>query len=88
MKKTFYLFNPGYLERKDNTLKYTPFTINDDGGECLGTPRFLPVDLARLKHPAPCLISLAKTGFVLIFLTIMKTIPDLLCPANPFLVAK
>ena len=44
MKKTFYLFNPGYLERKDNTLKYTPFTINDDGGECLGTPRFLPVE--------------------------------------------
>lgn len=24
MKKTFYLFNPGILERKDNTLKFTP----------------------------------------------------------------
>lgn len=24
MKKTYYLFNPGQLERKDNTLKFTP----------------------------------------------------------------
>lgn len=26
MKKTYYLFNPGILERKDNTLKFTPIT--------------------------------------------------------------
>jgi hypothetical protein len=24
MKKTYYLFNPGHLQRKDNTLKFTP----------------------------------------------------------------
>jgi len=24
MKKTYYLFNPGRLSRKDNTLKFTP----------------------------------------------------------------
>ena len=29
MKKTFYLFNPGILERKDNTLKFTP--VSEDG---------------------------------------------------------
>ncbi len=32
MKKTYYLFNPGILERKDNTLKFTPVA-----GESIGT---------------------------------------------------
>lgn len=44
MKKTFYLFNPGQLERKDNTLKFTPVTENEDGMECAGPPRYLPVE--------------------------------------------
>jgi len=45
MKKTYYLFNPGVLERKDNTLKFTPY--EDDGnGEMLRPtqPRYLPVE--------------------------------------------
>ncbi len=45
MKKTYYLFNPGILERKDNTLKFTPY--EDDGnGEISrhGQPRYLPVE--------------------------------------------
>lgn len=44
MKKTFYLFNPGILERKDNTLKFTP--VSDDG-EMVSSDaqsRFLPVE--------------------------------------------
>lgn len=44
MKKTFYLFNPGILERKDNTLKFTPVV---DDGEKLSSDaqsRFLPVE--------------------------------------------
>ena len=43
MKKTYYLFNPGTLERKDNTLKFTPFE-EDGNGEMLksGQPRYLP----------------------------------------------
>ena len=40
MKRTYYLFNPGRLQRKDNTLKFTPY--NDEGIE--GTPRYLPVE--------------------------------------------
>lgn len=40
MKRTYYLFNPGRLSRKDNTLKFTP--INEDGGE--GQPRYIPVE--------------------------------------------
>jgi CRISP-associated protein Cas1 len=40
MKKTYYLFNPGRLQRKDNTLKFTPF--DEEGKE--EKPRFLPVE--------------------------------------------
>ena len=40
MKKAYYLFNPGLLQRKDNTLKFTPY--NEEGRE--GTPRYLPVE--------------------------------------------
>lgn len=45
MKKTYYLFNPGMLERKDNTLKFTPYE-EDVNGEMLhpGQPRYLPVE--------------------------------------------
>lgn len=44
MKKTFYLFNPGQLERRDNTLKFTPFAENEIDGAIHGQPRYLPVE--------------------------------------------
>jgi CRISPR-associated protein Cas1 len=44
MKKTYYLFNPGLLERKDNTLKFTPIVQSDSGSESMGQPRYLPVE--------------------------------------------
>jgi CRISPR-associated protein Cas1 len=45
MKKTYYLFNPGTLERKDNTLKFTPLEEDAGGNELrCGTPRYLPVE--------------------------------------------
>lgn len=40
MKKTYYLFNPGRLSRKDNTLKFTP--VDENGVE--HSPRYLPVE--------------------------------------------
>ncbi len=40
MKKTYYLFNPGKLQRQDNTLKFTPY--DEEGHE--QKPRFLPVE--------------------------------------------
>jgi CRISPR-associated protein Cas1 len=40
MKKSYYLFNPGRLSRKENTLKFTP--VDTDGIE--GKPRYLPVE--------------------------------------------
>lgn len=40
MPKTYYLFNPGRLSRKDNTLKFTP--TDADGNE--GQPKYIPVE--------------------------------------------
>lgn len=40
MKKSYYLFNPGRLSRKDNTLKFTP--VDEDGNE--KKPKYLPVE--------------------------------------------
>ena len=40
MRKPYYLFNPGRLERQDNTLKFTP--RDEEGRE--GQPRFLPIE--------------------------------------------
>ncbi|WP_299459313.1 type I-B CRISPR-associated endonuclease Cas1b [uncultured Microscilla sp.] len=46
MKKSYYLFNAGRLEREDNTLK---FTIRDKEGEPLKT-RFLPVEGVKVLY--------------------------------------
>lgn len=40
MKKNYYLFNPGRLSRKDNTLKFVP--VDAEGVE--GRPKYLPVE--------------------------------------------
>lgn len=40
MKKSYYLFNPGRLSRKDNTLKFAP--VDEAGQE--GTPKYIPVE--------------------------------------------
>jgi CRISPR-associated protein Cas1 len=40
MKKSYYLFNPGRMSRKDNTLKFTP--VDENGVE--GAPKFIPVE--------------------------------------------
>ncbi len=40
MKKSYYLFNPGRLSRKENTLKFVP--VNEEGLE--GRPKYLPVE--------------------------------------------
>lgn len=44
MKKTYYLFNPGTLQRKDNTLKFTPIEEDGNGEERIGQPRYLPIE--------------------------------------------
>lgn len=44
MKKTYYLFNPGHLSRKDNTLKFVPVETDASGTEHQGQPRYIPVE--------------------------------------------
>lgn len=44
MKKTYYLFNPGILERKDNTLKFTPVSDDDERPSTNAQVRYLPVE--------------------------------------------
>lgn len=44
MKQTYYLFNPGILERQDNTLKFTSVTEDENGNEISGKAKFLPVE--------------------------------------------
>ncbi len=44
MKRSFYLFSPGIMERKDNTLKFTPVTEKEVGEETTLLPRYLPVE--------------------------------------------
>lgn len=45
MKKTYYLFNPGTLQRKDNTLKFTPIEEDENGvGRREGQARYIPVE--------------------------------------------
>ncbi len=40
MKKSYYLFNPGRLSRKDNTLKFVP--VDETGKE--GQTRYIPIE--------------------------------------------
>jgi len=40
MKKSYYLFNPGRMSRKDNTLQFIP--VDEDG--CEGIPKYIPVE--------------------------------------------
>jgi CRISPR-associated protein Cas1 len=45
VKKTYYLFNPGHLSRKDNTLKFVPVESDANGeNEREGQPRYIPVE--------------------------------------------
>lgn len=40
MKKSYYIFNPGRLSRRDNTLKFAP--VDESGAE--GAPKYIPVE--------------------------------------------
>ncbi len=44
MKKTYYLLNPGTLQRKDNTLRFVPIEEDENGHERKGQPRYIPVE--------------------------------------------
>ena len=49
MKRSFYLFNPGIMERKDNSLKFTPIALDEANNEVRQPPRYIPIeDVAEL----------------------------------------
>jgi CRISPR-associated protein Cas1 len=87
MKKTYYLFNPGTLERKDNTLKFTPLEEDAGGNELrCGTPRYLPVEdisefyvFGSLKASSSLFNFLGQKDIAVHFLIITKIIQALLC---------
>ena len=86
MKKTFYLFNPGILERKDNTLKFTPCTEEDEGMAVAAHPRYLPVEdisefyvFGSLRANSSLFNFLGQKEIAVHFLIIMKIILAHLC---------
>lgn len=86
MKKTFYLFNPGILERKDNTLKFIPYSDDEDGREVLGTPRYLPIEdinefyvFGFLRANSSLFNFLGQKDIAMHSLIIMRTIQARLC---------
>ena len=50
MKRSFYLFNPGIMERKDNTLKFTPVVVNEDNTEIKQQPRSVTIEDVAEPH--------------------------------------
>lgn len=44
MKRSFYLFNSGVMERQDNTLKFIAMLIDEDGNKHEQQPRYIPVE--------------------------------------------
>ncbi len=46
MKKNYYLFNPGRMSRRENTLKFVP--VDQKGKE--GKPRYLPVEAVKALY--------------------------------------
>lgn len=44
MKRAFYLFNPGIMERRNNTLKFTAVVADDNGCDHELQPRYIPIE--------------------------------------------
>lgn len=95
MKRSFYLFNPGIMERKDNTLKFTPVVVNEENEEIKQQPRFIPIeDVAELyafevfEQIVLCSISWDRKVFLSTSSTIMRTIPEASCHEKVFFQAR
>jgi len=70
MKKTYYLFNPGTISRKDNTLKFTP--VDEEGKEL--KPKYLPIEaveqlfvFGELKMNSPLMNFMGQKGIPIHF---------------------
>ena len=92
MKRSFYLFNPGIMERRDNTLKFTPVVVNEDNEEIKQQPRYIPIeDVAELYAFGKivlCSTFWDRKVFLSTSSTIMRTIPEALCQGKVFFLAR
>lgn len=86
MKRSFYLFNPGIMERRDNTLKFTPVSVNEDNEEVRQQPRYIPIEdvaelyaFGSLQANSALFNFLGRKVFLSISLIIMRIIPGALC---------
>lgn len=91
MKRSFYLFNPGIMERKDNTLKFTPIILNDDQEELKQQPRYIPIEdvaelyaFGSLRANSALYNFLGQKVFQSISSIITRTTQEVLCPEKAF----
>jgi len=91
MKKTYYLFNPGRLSRKDNTLKFVP--TDEEGRE--GTPRYIPVEgiadlfcFGNLDANSALYNFLGKLGIAVHFFDFYEHYTGSFCPKEYLLAGK
>lgn len=90
MKRSFYLFNPGIMERRDNTLKFTPVVVNEDNEEIKQQPRFIPIEDVAELYAFGSLRSTFwdRKVFLSTSSTIMRTIPEASCQGKVFFLAR
>lgn len=95
MKRSFYLFNPGIMERKDNTLKFTPVVVNEDNTEIKQQPRYIPIEdvaelyaFGSLRANSALFNFLGQKAYPYISLIITRTIREASCLAKVFFLAR
>jgi len=91
MKQTYYLFNPGRLIRKDNTLKFLP--VDEEGVE--GTPKYIPVEgvsdlfcFGSLDANSALYNFLGKAGISVHFFDYYENYTGSFCPKEYLLAGK
>ncbi|MDR3695607.1 type I-B CRISPR-associated endonuclease Cas1b [Mucilaginibacter sp.] len=91
MKKTYYLFNPGRISRKDNTLKFVP--TDDEGNE--GIPKYIPVEgvsdlfcFGSLDANSALYNFLGKAGIAVHFFDYYENYTGSFCPKEYLLAGK
>lgn len=91
MKKTYYLFNPCRLSRKDNTLKFLP--VDEDGNE--GVAKYIPVEgisdlfcFGSLDANSALYNFLGKAGIAVHFFDYYEHYTGSFCPKEYLLAGK
>ncbi len=91
MKKTYYLFNPGRMSRKDNTLKFIP--VDEEGRD--GIPKYIPIEgvadlfcFGSLDANSALYNFLGKAGIAVHFFDYYENYTGSFCPKEYLLAGK